>query len=111
MLVMPAPRRDASVANAAQRASRGVKAPRQLTTLPALSLDLFLSNSHSLFTFAGFFFLHCLSRQCNIGPPSPRETDCQASLFKVAPMQTHAEPAGNAYVIFEKSNRIRGIFN
>lgn len=47
--------------------------------IQALSLCLFLSNSHSLFTFA---FLHCDSRQSNI-TPDPQETDCQASLFKV----------------------------
>ena len=47
-------------------------------TLQALSLCLFLSNSHSLFTFA---FLHCDSRQ-NDRTPDPLGTDCQASLFK-----------------------------
>ena len=46
--------------------------------LQAVSLCLFLSNSHSLFTFA---FLHCDSRQNNVNP-GPRGTDCQASLFK-----------------------------
>lgn len=49
-------------------------------TLQALSLCVFLGNSHSLFTFA---FLHCDSRQNNI-TPAPQEADCQASLFKVA---------------------------
>lgn len=49
-------------------------------TLQALSLCVFLGNSHSLFTFA---FLHCDSHQNNIAP-APLETDCQAFLFKVA---------------------------
>ncbi|KAK2904361.1 hypothetical protein Q8A73_011018 [Channa argus] len=43
-----------------------------------LSLCLFLSNSHSLFTFA---FLHCDSHQNNI-TPAPREADCQAIYSK-----------------------------
>lgn len=66
-------RRDVSLANAAPTVSRGVRAPRQLTALPALSLDLFLSNSHSLFTFVCvfFFFLHCLFSSVQYRPPKP----------------------------------------
>lgn len=69
----------------------------ELTTLQALSVCLFLSNSHSLFTFA---FLHCDSRQSNIAP-DPRETDCQASLFKVVLNHNHIHnPVSNVRVIF-----------
>lgn len=61
--------------------------PRSCTTEPtlqALSLCLFLSNSHSLFTFA---FLHCDFRQNNITPSPLRRLHCQAFLFKVVVKQ------------------------
>lgn len=63
-------------------------------TLQALSLCLFLSNSHSLFTFA---FLHCGSRQNNI-TPDPPETDCQAFIQS---SYVH-KPAFNVCIIQQK---------
>lgn len=81
-----------------------------LASLQALSLSSFLSNSHSLFTFA-FCIVH--SRLYNIAsdPWGVGRLYCQASSFKVAPKQLAAAEARRQHTRHLPSTcRIRGAF-